>query len=299
VRDAACPLSTRGGGGTTRAETVFRRNDFPPRPFAPLVLPRGARGSEEGSCAGQLLLLFIYLFIYIQAYRDSLSDGSSGDGDGGGSWGGSAVGGRGEWDSDAGAPPPPPYCCPYPCPYCTLTHSLPSSLPTVAPTRVPTVHSLTPSPPPSLLLPLPVSLLYTHSLPPYCCPYPCPYCTLTPSLPRRWEGLGIPVLLRDEWGAARGARGARRGGPDEVDLREVGEALEGIAEAETKTAQREAESAGVEGDSGDEWVVGRAPVAGGEEVRRRRSTPPLPRTNRTRLVPLSRTNRTSLVPPSY
>ena len=32
--------------------------------------------------------------------------------------------------------------------------------PTVAPTRVPTVHSL----PPSLLLPLPVSLLYTHSL---------------------------------------------------------------------------------------------------------------------------------------
>ena len=35
----------------------------------------------------------------------------------------------------------------------------------------------------SLLLPLPVSLLYTHSLPPYCCPYPCPYCTLTPSLP--------------------------------------------------------------------------------------------------------------------
>ena len=54
--------------------------------------------------------------------------------------------------------PPPPHCCPYPCPYCTLT----PSLPTVAPTRVPTVHSL----PPSLLLPLPVSLLYTHSLPP-------------------------------------------------------------------------------------------------------------------------------------
>jgi hypothetical protein len=54
-------------------------------------------------------------------------------------------------------------------------------------------------PPPSLLLPLPVSLLYTHSLatvaptrvptvhslPRYCCPYPCPYCTLTPSLPSR------------------------------------------------------------------------------------------------------------------
>ena len=44
-----------------------------------------------------------------------------------------------------------------------------------------------PPPPPSLLLPLPVSLLYTHSPdglppPPYCCPYPCPYCTLPPSL---------------------------------------------------------------------------------------------------------------------
>ena len=38
----------------------------------------------------------------------------------------------------------------------------PPPFPTVAPTRVPTVHSL----PPSLLLPLPVSLLYTHSLPP-------------------------------------------------------------------------------------------------------------------------------------
>jgi len=38
---------------------------------------------------------------------------------------------------------------------------------------------------PPLLLPLPVSLLYTPSLPPYCCPYPCPYCTLPPSLPSR------------------------------------------------------------------------------------------------------------------
>jgi hypothetical protein len=38
----------------------------------------------------------------------------------------------------------PPYCCPYPYPYCTLTHSLPP-----------------------LLLPLPMSLLYTHSLPPF------------------------------------------------------------------------------------------------------------------------------------
>jgi len=44
--------------------------------------------------------------------------------------------------------------------------------------------------PPSLLLPLPVSLLYTPCFvlkasrpypPPYCCLYPCPYCTLPPS----------------------------------------------------------------------------------------------------------------------
>ena len=26
---------------------------------------------------------------------------------------------------------------------------------------------------------------YTRPPPPYCCPYPCPYCTLTPSLPSR------------------------------------------------------------------------------------------------------------------
>jgi len=50
-------------------------------------------------------------------------------------------------DLELGLPPPPP-----PPP--------PPPLPTAAPTRVPTVHSL----PPSLLLPLPVSLLYTHSL---------------------------------------------------------------------------------------------------------------------------------------
>ena len=42
-----------------------------------------------------------------------------------------------------------------------------------------------PNAPPSLLLPLPMSLLYTHSLPPYYCPYPCPYCTLPRSLRRR------------------------------------------------------------------------------------------------------------------
>ena len=51
----------------------------------------------------------------------------------------------------------PPYCCPYPCPYCTLPPSLllplpvsllyTPSLPTVAPTRVPTVHSLSLPPP--------------------------------------------------------------------------------------------------------------------------------------------------------
>ena len=45
--------------------------------------------------------------------------------------------------------------------------------PTVAPTHVPTLHSLPPSlsrhapPPPSLLLPLPMSLLYTPSLHPH------------------------------------------------------------------------------------------------------------------------------------
>ena len=38
--------------------------------------------------------------------------------------------------------PSPPYCCPYLCPYCTLP---------------PSTH-------PSLLLPLPVSLLYTPSV---------------------------------------------------------------------------------------------------------------------------------------
>jgi hypothetical protein len=41
--------------------------------------------------------------------------------------------------------PQPPHCCPYPCPYCTLALS---------------------ALPPSLLLPLPVSVLYTPSLPP-------------------------------------------------------------------------------------------------------------------------------------
>jgi len=40
---------------------------------------------------------------------------------------------------------PPRYCCPYPCPYCTLPPSARAN-------------------PPSLLLPLPVSLLYTHPL---------------------------------------------------------------------------------------------------------------------------------------
>ena len=48
----------------------------------------------------------------------------------------------------------------------------------VPPPPAPPPNTLFPSrvtePYPSLLLPLPMSLLYT----PYCCPYPCPYCTL-------------------------------------------------------------------------------------------------------------------------
>ena len=84
--------------------------------------------------------------------------GDAGDDDEGWAWDGAPF--SGAWDPSAapglGCPPPPPYCvaptraptvhslppycCPYPCPYCILTHSL--------------------------LLPLPVSLLYTHSLPP-------------------------------------------------------------------------------------------------------------------------------------
>ena len=76
-----------------------------------------------------------------------------------------------------------------------------------------------PPPPPLLLLPLPMSLLYTHSLPPtvapthvptvhslppsYCCPYPCPYCTLTPSLLL----LPLPVSLLYTHSPARGASG--------------------------------------------------------------------------------------------
>ena len=48
------------------------------------------------------------------------------------------------------SPPPPPYSCPYPCPYCAL----------------PLLTTTSPPHPPSLLLPLPVSLLCTHFLPP-------------------------------------------------------------------------------------------------------------------------------------
>ena len=62
--------------------------------------------------------------------------------------------------------PPPSYCCPYPCPYCTLTPSLLLPLPV---SLLYTLMSSSPQrsrAPPPLLLPLPVSLLYTHSLPP-------------------------------------------------------------------------------------------------------------------------------------
>ena len=70
-------------------------------------------------------------------------------------------------------------------------------------------------PPPSLLLPLPVSLLYTHSPPPYCCPYPCPYCTLTPPLPtvaptRVPTVYSLPLSLGVSRAAALGRRGPRR-----------------------------------------------------------------------------------------
>ena len=75
-----------------------------------------------------------------------------------------------------------------------------------------------PPPPPSLLLPLPMSLLYTHSPPPYCCPYPCPYCTLpllttAPSppgaTPKPRPSTSPPAQAR---GGAGGAGGRRGGG---------------------------------------------------------------------------------------
>jgi len=39
--------------------------------------------------------------------------------------------------------------------------------------------------------------------PPYCCPYPCPYCTLTPSLPLQVFGraLRLPAQRHDEYDA--------------------------------------------------------------------------------------------------
>ena len=44
------------------------------------------------------------------------------------------------------------------------------------------------------------SILNPTLPPPYCCPYPCPYCTLTPSLPSRFivkpdGGLPLPLVL--------------------------------------------------------------------------------------------------------
>ena len=75
-------------------------------------------------------------------------------------------------------------------------------------------EAMRPPPSPSLLLPLPVSLLYTHSLAPYCCPYPCPYCTLTPSFPSRrcaarvWSARRSTVrhARRSWWRRARATR---------------------------------------------------------------------------------------------
>jgi hypothetical protein len=63
------------------------------------------------------------------------------------------------------------------------TSRCPPPLPTVAPTRVPTVHSPLPTV-------APTRVPTVHSSPPYCCPYPCPYCTLLPSLL-----LPLPVSL--------------------------------------------------------------------------------------------------------
>ena len=69
-------------------------------------------------------------------------------------------GGTRAWGRPCGAPSPPfPYLSPYRSPYCMPVaprHHKPCS----------GAGSLYPLPPPSLLLPLPVSLLYTHSLPP-------------------------------------------------------------------------------------------------------------------------------------
>jgi hypothetical protein len=56
------------------------------------------------------------------------------------------------------------------------------------------------APPPSLLLPLPVSLLYTPPPPPYCCPYPCPHCTLSHSLPSRRAASTVEDMVAPQWG---------------------------------------------------------------------------------------------------
>ena len=62
----------------------------------------------------------------------------------------------------SGPHPPPPYCCPYPCPYCTLAFSAPPSL--LLPLPVSLLYTRSLCPPPSLLLPLPMSLLYPPSV---------------------------------------------------------------------------------------------------------------------------------------
>ena len=58
------------------------------------------------------------------------------------------------------------------------------------------------APPP----PIPVG----PSPPSYCCPYPCPYCTLTPSLPTRWERSQAPRPRGCARRRAATARAARR-----------------------------------------------------------------------------------------
>ena len=115
--------------------------------------------------------------------------------------------------------PPPPYCCPYPSPYrthpsgtgtrganssgtasCTRRKSGATARRQACSRRCgATARGAScggarwatccrPPPPPSLLLPLPVSLLYTHSLTPYCCPYRASSCGATCSRASRSRG---------------------------------------------------------------------------------------------------------------
>ena len=112
---------------------------------------------------------------------------------------------------------------PCPAPRCTLEtpRAARQALATDphAPARCAPRHPRHPRP---LLLPLPVSLLYTHSPPPsvaptrvptvhslpapYCCPYPCPYCTLTLHNPATPAPAARPPPAARCPGAARGLR---------------------------------------------------------------------------------------------